>query len=88
MGRNRDRSADVIELPRLTKAQCRVFNSLTTEWKTASQIVGDDAPPTEIASASTTRRANELVRLGLVEKSGAYRNPAWRHAAIVRKLVR
>lgn len=86
VSRDRDQLLGPLEVPRLTTGQRRIFNALTAEWKTASQFVDSNATATEIAGAA--RHANELVKLGLAEKSDTYRNPAWRQSAILRDLVR
>ncbi len=88
MGRDHDQSSSPIDVPRLTTGQRRVFNALTAEWKTAAQIVGGDDPASALECASAARHANELVRLGLAEKSGTYQKPLWRQSAILRDLVR
>lgn len=88
MGRDHNRSSNAPEPSRLTNGQRRVLVALTAEWKTAWEIVGDGDVATQTARERAARHANELVKLGLAERSDAYRNPVWRQSAVLRDLVR
>ncbi len=88
MGRSHVRSSDALELPRLTSGQRRVLAALTAEWMTARELVGDADIATQTALESAARHANELVKLGLAERSSGHRNPVWRQSAVLRDLVK